>query len=332
MYISYLLINVGSNPDRPRPGRLWLRNLYHVHQRLCMAFPSASRVAADKDFLQPFKPEDFGAKQVHIERGSDNGFLFRIDPVPGGSPVILVQSAIKPDWDYAFQNAGYLLACDPQVKAFDPAFAAGQALRFRLAANSACKTGAEVGGDGNKPSVERHRRSYSECRAAIKQLELKLSNRERDLTANMLLAAPDLDHATVLVAVEQARAVRKDEIANNNKQKHGGQRVPVQNDKLEDWLIRKGKRHGFRVEGHPIIQPGYMFWRKPEPEKAKKTEAKEDTGRRRLVRYKGVLTVTDAGLFRRAIISGIGPGKAFGFGLLSVAPLRGEMCEAGGKT
>ncbi len=40
MYLSSLLIDVGDNPDRPRPGRLWLRNLYHVHQRLCMAFPS----------------------------------------------------------------------------------------------------------------------------------------------------------------------------------------------------------------------------------------------------------------------------------------------------
>ena len=60
MYLSCLLINVGDNPDHPRPGRLWLRNLYHVHQRLCMAFPSASRKADDPDFLRPFKPEDFG--------------------------------------------------------------------------------------------------------------------------------------------------------------------------------------------------------------------------------------------------------------------------------
>src|SRR3990170_2178685 len=110
MYLSCLLIDLGGNPDRPRPGRLWLRNLYHVHQRLCMAFPSASRTSDDPDYLKPFKPEDFGREQVHVPRGSDAGFLFRIDPRSGGRVVILVQSAVKPDWDYAFRNAAHLLA------------------------------------------------------------------------------------------------------------------------------------------------------------------------------------------------------------------------------
>ena len=68
MYLSILLINAGSNPDRPRPGRLWLRNLYYVHQRLCMAFPSAYRKNNDEHFLKRFKPEDFGNGQVHVAR------------------------------------------------------------------------------------------------------------------------------------------------------------------------------------------------------------------------------------------------------------------------
>ena len=54
MYLSCLLIDVGDNPDRPRPGRLWLRNLYHVHQRLCMAFPSARKTrTSDNDKRLP---------------------------------------------------------------------------------------------------------------------------------------------------------------------------------------------------------------------------------------------------------------------------------------
>ncbi len=120
MYLSCLLINVGDNPDRPRPGRLWLRNLYHVHQRLCMAFPSASRRSADPQFLCPFNPDDFGPKPVHAARSMDAGFLFRIDPQPSGRVVILVQSASMPDWDYAFHNADYLLAAPPSTKAFEP--------------------------------------------------------------------------------------------------------------------------------------------------------------------------------------------------------------------
>jgi CRISPR system Cascade subunit CasE len=36
--------------------------------------------------------------------------------------------------------------------------------------------------------------------------------------------------------------------------------------------------------------------------------------------FEGRLRVTDAEAFRRALAAGIGSGKAFGFGLLSVAP------------
>ena len=136
MYLSRLLIDVGEDPDRPRPGRLWLRKLYRVHQRLCMAFPSASRKSSDADFLKPFKPEDF-EQQVHVARGAEAGFLFRLDPLPGDGVAILVQSALKPDWEYAFHNAGHLLVREapPHVKPFDPSFAAGQLLQFRLRAN-----------------------------------------------------------------------------------------------------------------------------------------------------------------------------------------------------
>ena len=132
---------MGDNPDRPRPGRLWLRNLYHVHQRLCMAFPSPSRKSDDPDFLKPFKPQDFGRGQVHVARKTDAGFLFRIDPRLAGGVAILVQSAVEPDWDYAFHNAGYLLAAPCQIKEFDPRLVCrtGATWRFRLRANPTVK-------------------------------------------------------------------------------------------------------------------------------------------------------------------------------------------------
>ena len=41
------------------------------------------------------------------------------------------------------------------------------------------------------------------------------------------------------------------------------------------------------------------------------------------VLFDGLLEVTDPGLFRQAIAVGIGPGKAFGCGLMSIAPHRG---------
>lgn len=114
MFLSTLLIETGVNPDRPRPGRLWLRNLYRVHQRLCMAFPSVEQKDSDIEFLKPFDPAGFN--HVHGPRTAEQAFLFRIDPQARSNPTILVQSALKPDWDYAFSNAGYLLAAPAGVK------------------------------------------------------------------------------------------------------------------------------------------------------------------------------------------------------------------------
>ena len=140
MFLSLLQVNTGSDPDRPRPGRQWLRNVYHVHQRLCMGFPSAARKSDDPQFIKPFCPEDFGGderKQVGVQRRVDAGFLFRIDPQQGGRVAILVQSAIRPDWDYAFANASFLLSSPPQVSDFDPLALCrnGAVWRFRLRTN-----------------------------------------------------------------------------------------------------------------------------------------------------------------------------------------------------
>ncbi|HOQ88627.1 MAG TPA: type I-E CRISPR-associated protein Cas6/Cse3/CasE [Candidatus Hydrogenedentes bacterium] len=140
MYLSTLLIDVGDDPDRIRPGRNWLRNRYRVHQRLCMAFPAPERKTRDPHFVRPYDPEDFG-RQVRVPRSEEQGFLFRIDPRPGACPVILVQSAVEPDWEYAFHNAKYLLAAPPEVREWNPAFQAGQKFRFRLLANATRKVG-----------------------------------------------------------------------------------------------------------------------------------------------------------------------------------------------
>lgn len=140
MYISHLLINVGDNPDQPRPGRLWLRNIYHVHQRLSMAFPSNERKESDVHFLKPFNPEDFSTGQVHVKRNADSGFLFRIDPQLGGRVSILVLSALKPDWDYAFHNAGYMLVAPPETRIFSNSFSEGNMYRFRVRVNLSKKS------------------------------------------------------------------------------------------------------------------------------------------------------------------------------------------------
>lgn len=151
MFLSTLLVDVGDNPDRPRPGRLWLRNVYRVHQRLAMAFPTCQRKARDPEMLKPYDPKDFGDGQVHVERDGQAGFLFRIDAQSGGRVVILVLSARKPDWNYAFGlvpgmvdprlghpigNAGHLLAAPPsEPTPLRLPLTPGARLRFCLLAN-----------------------------------------------------------------------------------------------------------------------------------------------------------------------------------------------------
>ena len=94
------------------------------------------------------------------------------------------------------------------------------------------------------------------------------------------------------------------------------------------WLIRQGERHGFEPVASDktdwfdteascaqyeliIIDEGTML-----------TGKKTNTGvsRHHSVMFEGRLIVTKTTHFSRAIQGGIGPGKAFGFGLLSVAP------------
>jgi len=75
------------------------------------------------------------------------------------------------------------------------------------------------------------------------------------------------------------------------------------------WLIRKGEQGGFRPDGVIVIDEGQV--------KAAKPNGRTLTFRS--VRFEGALEVTEPDRFREALQAGIGSGKAFGFGLLSVA-------------
>ena len=242
MFLSLLNVNVGSDPDRERPGRQWLRNVYHVHQRLWMAFPDAKRLADDPYFLGPWGGPP---NQAPTPKRSDSGFLFRVER--DGEPRILVQSAQKPNWEYAFQNAPYLLS-EKQVLEFDLAARRDQALRFRILANP------------------------------TKKIET-LTKEQR--------------HAKT--------------------PKRHGKRVPVEptEESSRKWLERRAK--GFRLIRLTSIQPGYVYMNKT-PDAGKGQQL-------RSVLFEGVLEVTEPDLFRNTLIHGIGPAKAFGFGLLSVAPV-----------
>ncbi|WP_040005262.1 type I-E CRISPR-associated protein Cas6/Cse3/CasE [Fibrisoma limi] len=76
------------------------------------------------------------------------------------------------------------------------------------------------------------------------------------------------------------------------------------------WLVRKGEQNGF----HVLYATTEAFWLGMDRGRATKN-AIPIYG----VRYDGLLQVTDPALLTSALQSGIGPSKAFGFGMLSLA-------------
>lgn len=325
MYHSHLLINVGDNPDRPdwNVSRCWLRNLYRVHQRLCMAFPSGiparyeERIAA---YCEPYSsagssdlrdlPGEPATTDVHYARSDEAGFLFRIDyPVYYGvngkaersgrglrRPVIVVQSATRPDWDYAFGlnedavddrdrpigNASFLLAARPQVKEINIAIEGetlvltcperpnqdlrikrGDQARFRLRANPIhAKDGRRhrphIPSDAFNAGGEVRERAF--VKAHEEWLERKLGD-----------------------AADSVECFALD---------HNGGRV--------DTLVT-GWAWGWRTKYEPQPKQRMQWWS---------------------ATFEGTFRVKDTAALKSLLECGIGPAKAFGFGLLSIAPVR----------
>jgi CRISPR system Cascade subunit CasE len=217
------------------------------------------------------------------------GVLHRLEPNPRRAGLaLLVQSAARPDWSRL--PAGYAEAVDEKrVEERIAGLRAGQRLRFRLRANPTKR-----------------------------------------------VWQPD------------------------DPKKHG-KRVELRDEETQrGWLVRKGERHGFRLlavsvapgvnlpgvereavrrERWPAAQVSALtkqrgeIWRRPDgaagdPDGPPEGESSTAGGPRRhplthgAVIFDGVLEITDVAAFRAVLAEGIGSGKAYGFGLLSVARLR----------
>ena len=101
-----------------------------------------------------------------------------------------------------------------------------------------------------------------------------------------------------------------------------GRRIPLKHSEARhehdktywDWLHRRAELAGFSVlQAHDA--PARTAPARPEKRTYRKREIPHFG-----VRFDGVLRVTDPAKLRDALRSGIGPAKAFGFGLLSLAP------------
>lgn len=281
MYLSTLKINVGNNPDRPCPGRNWLRNIYHVHQRLSMAFPDEARRQRDPQFLQPYRPEDFPLQNLgpHRSRHEQTGFLFRIDPQPGHQPIIVVQSSSKPDWDYAFHNAPYLLETSPECKVYEPNFQADESWRFRILINLS------------------HKAKHSRNQTSLTRVKENVLDRH---------GRPKSQSKRVALTWNKGQDPEK-VVIDWFKRKVESRRPPPAPTGKACEIIKAS-----------VIRLGWVLgWKKS----FAADSPQEHAMKFRSALIEGELKVMDPQDFLRLVAEGVGAAKAFGFGLLSLSPL-----------
>ena len=112
------------------------------------------------------------------------------------------------------------------------------------------------------------------------------------------------------------RLVANPTVKKKRDDKKHSNRVPlVREEKQTEWLKeKKGQQHGFHVLSLRISQmQKHTFWKSKQKDKRPPLSLYT-------VQFDGLLEITDAEKFAQALQTGIGPAKAFGCGLLSLAP------------
>ncbi|HWQ33230.1 MAG TPA: type I-E CRISPR-associated protein Cas6/Cse3/CasE [Blastocatellia bacterium] len=104
--------------------------------------------------------------------------------------------------------------------------------------------------------------------------------------------------------------------------KERGKRVEIFREEEQlAWLRRKGEQHGFRLLA-ARVNPNVLNARaNPEGKVIGWRERSQPPMKFGSVLFEGELEIADAEKFRQTLAQGIGSGKAYGFGLLSIAPL-----------
>lgn len=271
------------NP-RDRVVRSWLGDCHRLHRAIMSGFPHLASEAARAEL----------------------GVLYRVEaPDRDGAIAVLVQSRIAPAW--GFETPAVQRHPALSLEALVGGFAVGKRYRFRLRAN---------------PTRRVHHRAT-----------LGADHRELDTKGNWREAGQLADH-------ERTGIVRRDyaEPASAWVERADGKRIGKRVDlrREEDrvaWLQRKSRESGFTLvttrlaPGIGALQPhDYVATRAdPAGSVSGKVQGTSTTLDRKLTfgtaLFEGELEVTDPDLLRRCLETGIGPGKAFGCGLLSLAPI-----------
>ena len=121
-----------------------------------------------------------------------------------------------------------------------------------------------------------------------------------------------------LYANPTKRVGKKDAIAHPKfKEDKTRRRVEISrpDDQIE-WLRRKAELHGFRLANVAVKETVANVAANPTGKIRSRVADGLTFG---TALFEGILQITDAACFKKTLIGGIGQGKAYGFGLLSVA-------------
>ncbi|WP_335937021.1 type I-E CRISPR-associated protein Cas6/Cse3/CasE [Streptomyces sp. PTD5-9] len=104
---------------------------------------------------------------------------------------------------------------------------------------------------------------------------------------------------------------KRERLSLNEKGKRG-RIVPLAGADADQWWLRRAGEAGLQLH---VLTPTSL-----QPARSRQEDARRI--RHNLIRYDGHATVTDPDALRTAILHGIGRGKPYGAGLLSLSPVR----------
>ena len=120
-----------------------------------------------------------------------------------------------------------------------------------------------------------------------------------------------LEHTHYRFALRANPTVKRVVRNESGERKKNGQRTAIYGpEQLNEWLQNKARQHGFAILNVEIGAPVTQRFRR-----------KNRQGKHVCVDFRGTLQVKNRNHFKDVFQTGIGPAKAFGFGMLVLQPL-----------
>jgi len=148
-----------------------------------------------------------------------------------------------------------------------------------------------------------------------------LSPRQNPEAKDVTRQYSDLPAGLRLAFRLRANPTRKIQTRSSEGRRNGSRVELHREEDQRAWLQRKATQHGFEIlesGGAPevrVVRGDKIGGHRVRGEREEKLTFGS-------VLFEGALRITDPARFRAALEGGIGSGKAYGFGLLSIAPLR----------